>query len=412
MQNSPRERHSSHFDSTSQNKLRRTNVTNKLVRILWVATILLVSLPLAEAQVFTIVATFFGGGGPGSAPLARDAAGNLYGAGFGAVFKIDPTGKVTTLYTFKGAPDGYGAVQVVLDPDGNLYGTTEYGGTGTCSNGPYAGCGTVFKLAASGEETILHSFTGSSDGSWPYAGLIRDGKGNLYGTTYFGGSGTGTCFGSGCGTVYKIDPTGKETVLFRFDDGADGGLPLANLLLVDGALYGTTAAGGTGPCTQSGNPIVGCGTTFKLVGRRETVLHSFQGPDGSGPQSNVVRDSAGNLYAAALQGGLVNTNCFFGCGTVIKLEPNGTETVLHAFGDESDGYSPIGLVMDSKGNLYGNGRGLGGVAGTVFEIDASDQFTILHAFAGQGAIIPGDLILDEQGNLYGSGSWMVFRITP
>jgi uncharacterized repeat protein (TIGR03803 family) len=385
-------------------------VTNKLVRILWAAAIILTILPLAQAQVFTIVATFFAGNGPDLTPLARDAEGNLYGASNYAILKIDPTGKVTTLYTFKGAPDGYVPWQVVLDPDGNLYGTTLYGGTGTCSNGPYAGCGTVFKLATTGEETILHSFTGPPDGSWPYAGLIRDGKGNLYGTTYLGG--TGSCFGSGCGTVYKIDPTGKETVLFRFDDGADGGLPLGNLLLVDGALYGATAAGGTGPCTQSGNPIVGCGTIFKLVGHKETVLHSFQGPDGSGPQSNVVRDSAGNLYATAVQGGPLTTYCYFGCGTVIKLEPGGTETILHFFENQSDGESPAGVVIDSEGNLYGSAGGRGTVAGTVFEIDAKGQFTILHAFEGQGAAEPGDLILDPQGNLYGSLGWAVFKLTP
>jgi uncharacterized repeat protein (TIGR03803 family) len=386
-------------------------VTNKLPRFLWAAVIMLVALPLAQAQVFTIVATFFAGAGPGPNPLARDAAGNLYAAGSGSIFKIDPTGKVTTLYTFKGAPDGYWPLQVVLDPEGDLYGTTLYGGTGTCPNGPYPGCGTVFKLAATGEETVVHSFTGSPDGSWPN-GLIRDAKGNLYGTTYMGGSASGTCFGSGCGTVYKIDPTGKETILHRFDDGADGGLPLANLLLADGALYGTTLAGGTGPCTQSGNPILGCGTVFKLVGHKETVLHSFQGPDGSFPESNVVRDAAGNLYATAIQGGPLTTSCYFGCGTVVKLEPGGTETVLHFFEDQNDGESPTGVVIDSKGNLYGSAGGLGMVVGTVFEIDASGKFTVLHAFSGQGAVVPGDLILDDQGNLYGSGNWMVFKITP
>jgi len=386
-------------------------VTNKLLRILWAAAIVLAALPLAQAQVFSIVATFFAGLGPDSTPLARDAVGNLYGASNYAILKIDPTGKVTTLYTFKGAPDGYLPWQVVLDPDGNLYGTTLYGGTGTCPNGPYAGCGTVFKLAATGEETVLHSFTGSPDGSWPN-GLIRDTKGNLYGTTYLGGRATGTCFGSGCGTVYKIDPAGKETVLFRFDDGADGGLPFASLLLADGVLYGTTLAGGTGPCTQSGNPIVGCGTVFKLVGHKETVLHSFQGPDGSFPESNAVRDSAGNLYATTVEGGLLSTNCYFGCGTVIKLEPSGRETVLHAFENQSDGESPTGVVIDSKGNLYGSAGGLGIVVGTVFEVDASGKFTVLHAFEGQGAAEPGDLILDDQGNLYGSLGWAVFKLTP
>jgi len=385
-------------------------VTSRLIRLLC-ATAILALAPFANAQTFTIVATFFAGEGPGPNPLARDAAGNLYAAGSGSIFKIDPTGKVTTLYTFKGAPDGYWPLQVVLDPEGNLYGTTLYGGTGTCSNGAYTGCGTVFKLAATGEETILHSFTGSPDGSWPN-GLIRDTKGNLYGTTYLGGSASGTCFGTGCGTVYKIDPTGKETILHRFDDKADGGLPLANLLLADGVLYGTTAAGGTGPCKNSYNPIVGCGTIFKLAGQKETVLHSFQGPDGSWSESNVVRDSAGNLYATAEQGGLLSTNCSFGCGTVVKLEPNGTETVLHVFENQNDGESPTGLVIDSKDNLYGSGAGTGTVYGTVFEVDASGQFTILHAFVGQGATNPGDLILDDQDNLYGSISWAVFKITP
>jgi uncharacterized repeat protein (TIGR03803 family) len=389
--------------------IRRTNVITKIKATL-TATVIFATLSLAQAQVYTIVATF-DGDGPDMSPLARDTVGNLYGVGgYTAILKIDPTGKVTTLYNLKGAPDGWWPVQVVRDPEENLYGTTEYGGTGTCSYGPFAGCGTVFKLTATGEETVLHSFTDSPDGAWPYAGPVRDNKGNLYGTTFFGGSATGTCFSSGCGTVYKIDPAGKETVLHSFHDQADGALPQGDLLLADGALYGTTAAGGTGPCEH---PYNGCGTVFKLVGKKETVLYNFQGlPDGQVPEANVVRDAAGNLYGTTQYGGDANCNSPFGCGIVFKLDPTGKETILHTFKGQNIPPSPGGVVIDPEGNVYGSAYGSGDSFGYVFKISSSGQFSVFYSFTYGDFGAPADLILDGQGNLYGSDGGAVYRLTP
>jgi len=401
-------------------------VTGKSIYILW-ATIILSLLPAAQAQTFTVVTLFDGGLNgfpqPGMPPLARDAEGNLYGAtptgggkecflgtGCGTVYKLDPTGKVTTLYSFQGPPDGSWPESVILDSDGNLYGTTLYGGTGQCSNGPTPGCGTVFKVDQAGHETVLHSFTGAPDGQNPIAALVRDAKGNLYGTTYLGGK--GSCYGQGCGTVFKISPKGKETVLQYFDDGADGANPLGSLLLVGSTLYGTTGAGGTGPCTNSN--VVGCGTVFKLEGGTETVLYKFQGPpDGAGPSSNVVRDREGNLYGTTSGGGNTTTCPLgpVGCGTVFKLDSVGQETLLYTFNGQTDGFTIEGLVMDAKGILYGTAEGPGGA---VFEVGAAGQFSILHSFndSNQAGSNPGDLMIDKQGNLYGTTDPAVFKLTP
>jgi uncharacterized repeat protein (TIGR03803 family) len=390
--------------------LRRRNiVTQKLLRILSAAVVILIALPFAQAQVYTVVAIFTDGWGPDTNPLARDAVGNLYAVGgYTAVLKIDPTGKVTTLYNFKGAPDGWWPVQAVRDPEGNLYGTTQYGGTGTCNNGPFAGCGTVFKVTATGEEKVLHSFKGIADGSWP-GGLIRDASGNLYGTTVQGGS---YCNTFGCGVVYKIDPTGKQTVLHRFTDGKDGAFPYGDLLLADGALYGTTAAGGTGPCKFT-PPAVGCGVVFKLEGKKETVLYNFQGPpDGQVPQANIVRDAADNLYGTTTNGGDAGCNHPYGCGVIFKLDPTGKETILHTFKGQNIPPSPGGLVIDPEGNVYGSAYGPEDSSGYIFKVDSSGQFSVLYSFAPGDFGAPTDLILDEQGNLYGSSGSAVFKLTP
>jgi len=383
----------------------RNAVTNKLIRILWAVAVILTALPLAQAQVYTIVAI----GGPDMNPLARDAVGNFYGVGgYTAVLKIDPTGKATTLYNLKGAPDGWWPIQVVRDPEGNLHGTTQYGGTETCNDGPFAGCGAVFKLTAAGEEKVLHSFEGVADGSWP-AGVILSAKGNLYGTTVQGGT---YCDTFGCGTVYKIDPTGKETVLHRFTDGKDGAYPYGDLLLADGALYGTTAAGGTGPCKFVA-PAVGCGVVFKLEGKKETVLYNFQGPpDGQVPQANVVRDAAGNLYGTTQYGGDASCNSPYGCGIVFKLDPTGKETILHTFKGQNIPPSPGGLVIDPEGNVYGSAFGSGDSSGYIFKVDSSGQFSIVYSFTYGDFGAPTDLILDEQGNLYGSDGAVLYKLTP
>ncbi|MGA7218057.1 MAG: choice-of-anchor tandem repeat GloVer-containing protein [Candidatus Sulfotelmatobacter sp.] len=204
--------------------------------------------PSAHGQTFSVLYSFASeadGDRPDS--LIRDAAGNFYGTTYyggdessdGVVFKLDATGKETVLHRFKGA-DGDGPDGVVRDAAGNLYGATSFGGTGCPGQ---HGCGTVFKLDANGNETVLHRFGGKGDGTFPTAGVIRDAAGNLYGTTYTGGV-LSLC-GDGCGTIFKVDVSGKETVLHRFTGGADGLGPYGGLIL-DGAgnLYGTPQGGG------------------------------------------------------------------------------------------------------------------------------------------------------------------------
>lgn len=167
---------------------------------------------------------------------------------------------LTVLYSFKGGTDGASSYAgLVRDSAGNLYGTTYDGGNQNCASG----CGTVFKLSATGKKTQLYSFTGKADGASPLAGLIRDSGGNLYGTTRYGGN--SSC-GGGCGTVFKVDATGKETVLHSFTGPTDGSVPQGILLRdVQGNLYGTTTDGGDSSCDNG----VGCGIVFKLDGSRK-----------------------------------------------------------------------------------------------------------------------------------------------
>jgi len=231
---------------------------------------------------------------------------------------------------------------LVQDGAGNLYGTTASGGA--------SGLGTVFKLSVGGAEAVLHGFRGGSDGEYPYAGVIRDAGGNLYGTTSAGGV-------SGFGTVFEIDAKGNETVLYSFRGGANGEYPSASLVGdAAGNLYGTTNSGGTS----------GSGIVFQISpAGKEAVLHSFKGgKDGEYPYASVIRDAAGNLYGTTYGGGAS------GWGTVFEINPTGKETVLYSFGGAADGASPEGgLVQDAAGHLYGTTK-YGGAfgAGTVFEL--------------------------------------------
>ena len=222
-----------------------------------------------------------------------------FGYGCGVVFKVDPKGNETVLYTFTGGVDGATPFSdVVRDEAGNLYGTTTnfWGGSS-----PF---GTVFKLDPAGKETVLYSFTGGADGNEPFSGLVRDTDGNLYGTTAYGGD-LSACFGGGCGVVFKLDPTDQETVLYTFTAGADGAYPLSSGDLVRdeaGNLYGTAASGGDLSACVSG---YGCGVVFKVDPTgKETVLYSFTGtPDGQAPEAGLLRDEEGNLYGTAEAGG-------------------------------------------------------------------------------------------------------------
>jgi uncharacterized repeat protein (TIGR03803 family) len=246
------------------------------------------------------------------------------------VYKRDSTGHETVLYGFTGGADGGNPYAgVILDSTGNLYGTTVQGGT--------AGAGVVYELDTTGHQTVLHGFAGGADGVGPYAGVIRDSAGNLYGTTSGGGT-------AGWGTVYKLDTTGREVVLYSFTGGADGADPYASGVVRDSAgnLYGTT-----GGALMAANTL---GVVYKLdAAGHQTVLYSFTGgADGSNPCAGVIRDSTGNLYGTASQGGAK------GGGVVFELDTTGHQTVLHGFAGGADGVGPYaGVIRDPAGNLYG-----------------------------------------------------------
>jgi uncharacterized repeat protein (TIGR03803 family) len=207
---------------------------------------------------------------------------------------------------------------------------------------------------ASPSYTVLHSFTGGPDGANPYAGLIRDGAGNLYGTTAFGGA-------SGAGVAFKLTPTGTYTVLYSFTSGPDGAVPYAGLIRdAAGNLYGTTAGGGTVPDPGCyGNDFSPCGVVFKLSpAGTEAVLHNFVGTDGANPYAGLVRDEGGNLYGTTSLGGAsgrcrVAQNEFSTCGTIFKISATGTEAVLYSFTGGMDGAEPYaGLLRDGEPLRY------------------------------------------------------------
>jgi uncharacterized repeat protein (TIGR03803 family) len=298
--------------------------------------------------------------GYGSFPegsLILDAKGNLYGAtvgrdfpGFGSflgsVFKLEPR---SYRYLYRFSDLSIGALPnsgLAMDGEGNLYGTTEYGGVNSCGTG--WGCGTVFKLTPSGEQTVLYNFAGAPDGERPNGGLVLDREGNVYGTTVGGGATNTNCAaGSFCGTVFKVAPSGDETILYRFKGGDDGGNPLAGLAIDKrGNLYGTTEIGGG----ETNN-----GTVFKVTpGGKESVLHSFAGGmDGSLPLASVTLDGKGNLYGTTGEGGGSGCSESAGCGTVFEISRGGV-TILYRFTGGADGGFPEGgLVLDGQGNLYG-----------------------------------------------------------
>ena len=345
---------------------------------------------------------------PDLAGVILDSVGNLYGTaafggagGQGVVYKLDTSGNETVLYAFPGAADGqypYNA-GVIFGSDCHLYGTTFYGGkkghgvvyqldgdgnekvlynfhllTANGFGQPTGGVirdskgnlygttfigqadvgygnGVVYKVDTAGHSTVLHNFTGEADGGVPYGGVIRDSKGNLYGTAEVGGA-------SGAGVVFKVDTFGNETVLYSFTGGSDGGYPLAGVIRDSkGNLYGTTNGGGAS----------GAGVVFKVdTFGNETVLYSFTGgSDGGYPLWVVlVRDSAGNLYGTTNGGGAS------GAGVVFKVNAAGNETVLHSFTGGADGGNPYaGVILGPEGNLYGT-TAFGGEtnAGVVFEI--------------------------------------------
>lgn len=368
------------------------------------------------------------------AGLAVDDAGNLYGTTLGLngtpgkhcpkscgnVYGVLHDGGEQTIHSFRG-PDGADPTARVLIFNGNLYGTTNFGGSGAkkCSG---EGCGTVYGVGPDGTTTTLYSFCQRrhcADGSIPDAGVIADVTGNLYGTTLSGGK-------YGGGTVFKLTPEGVETVLYSFcrhPSCPDGAGPDAELIFdAIGNLFGTTESGGVAPDCPTG-----CGTVFKLApDGTQTVLYSFcqlsSCGDGWLPVAPLIRDDAGNLYGTTAIGGY--SLCNGGCGVVFKLAPDGTETVLHAFQGgiqygNSDGASPAaGLVADKRGNLYGTTGSGGGATGcipgynfdcgTVFKLAPNGKITNLHAFCSEADCADGNSPLGTlilQGDeLFGTAS--------
>jgi uncharacterized repeat protein (TIGR03803 family) len=385
----------------------------------------------------------FSGGKQGGAPFAGltfDSSGNLYGTtsqggfGFGAVFELTPakTGwKERVIYRFAKLPDGIipNPGSLILDGAGNIYGTTGGGGA--------YGFGTVYELTRHPDntwtESILYSFRGSGngDGQDPEAGLIFDSLGNLYGTTALGGHG---CSGTGCGTVFKLSPSGSdwtETLLYSFRGNSDGaGVSAPVIFDRAGNLYGTTTEGG-----NSANQ----GTVFELTQAKgvwkEKVLHRFTGgSDGGGPYAGLTLHGTGHIYGSTFYGGTS------GYGTVFELTHLKTEwmeTVLYNFDAGSDGGFPYygTLVFDKTGNVYGT-TSTGGCCGfgTVFELSPAGNGkwteTVLDGFVGDGddGVEPdGGLVFDTAGNLYGTtsgggglgtcsdtvlGCGVVFKLTP
>jgi uncharacterized repeat protein (TIGR03803 family) len=277
---------------------------------------------------------------------------------------------------------------LIRDDKGSLFGTTRYGGT--------KNNGIVFVLSSKGIERVLHKFVNDGkDGFAPNAGLVMDSSGNLYGTTYEGGAHDN-------GTVFKISPDRTETVLHSFGaDGSDGFTPDAGLIIdANGNLYGTTFFGGV-----SGY----YGTVFEISATGiETILYSFAGypkRDGANPSAGLVLDENGNLYGTTQSGGA------YGYGTVFELSADGTETVLHSFSSNGvDGIYPYaGLLRDAEGRLYGTTfQGGANNVGTAFEVETDGKERILHSFGAnsEDGIHPyAGLVADKHGNLYGTTAY-------
>jgi uncharacterized repeat protein (TIGR03803 family) len=356
---------------------------------------------LAHAQTFTTLYKFDGGTGAWPyAGVVQDSKGNLYGAtdggsnvycfggvGCGLIFKLDKSGQETVLYSFSGSgPEGGTPMApVLLNEAGSLFGTTQYGG-GSRNCPSFDGCGTVFEINAAGKQTVLHSFTGRTDGCYPTQGLIQDSAGNLYGTTY------------GCapsrGTVFKMNAAGNFTVLHTFTGGsADGAGPMFGHLTMDnsGNIYGVTTGGGASDA----------GVVYKVSETGEfKVLHSFAaGADGCEPLGSVAWAS-GKLYGTTAGCGTHND------GTIWEISTDGEESPVHQFaGGTSDGCGPAGgVALDANGDLYGVTTLCGADNhGALYELSGSGKLTLLYSFDSPGGYEPyGEVMRTTEGMLYGT----------
>jgi uncharacterized repeat protein (TIGR03803 family) len=307
---------------------------------------------MTPAGIFTNLISFNSTNGAGPrAGLVQGADGSFYGTTYnggsnnaGTIFRLTTNGALTTLVTLIfGDTGGYPKAGLIQGQDGNFYGTTSISGTN--------GYGTAFQLLTNQTLTTLVSFDKGNAGGSPYAGLVQANDGNLYGTTYQGGT-------NGFGTIFKLTTNGTFTSLYSFTGANDGKSPYAGLVQGnDGSLYGTTYQGGTNG---------GYGTIFKLTTNGIlTTLVSFDNTNGAYPQAGLIRGKDGNFYGTTTDGG---TNG--GYGTIFKLTTNGTFTSLYSFTGANDGKSPYaGLVQGNDGSLYGTTyQGGTNGYGTVFQL--------------------------------------------
>jgi uncharacterized repeat protein (TIGR03803 family) len=350
---------------------------------------------------------------------------------------------LTTIHSFTGAngdgeyPYPYG--HLPFNSNGALYGTTAGGGASQS--------GIVYQLVPQGSnwtENVLYTFAGGADGRQPSVGVVFDANGNLFGTTSFGGN-LQAC-GGGCGTVFEVSPPAQpggvwtHTVLYTFQGSFDGQSPGEVVFGLDGSLYGTTASGGTpGVLCHSNSRIkYGCGTVFRLTppsggsgAWTKTIIHTFpaSSADGTTPSSEITFDNSGNIYGVTGYGGASHF------GTAWLLTPNGStwsETLLHTFSGGSDGGYPGGtLVAGTNGVFYGTASysGVANASGVVFQLTQSGGVwseKVLHtfpAFNGDGTTPASTMAIDASGNLYGTtdfggstacnlGCGTVFKLAP
>jgi uncharacterized repeat protein (TIGR03803 family) len=386
---------------------------NPLIRLTKATPLFVIALSLATATATTtdVIFSFEEDEGEyADTDLETDSAGNIYGTtvlggdfGSGTVFQLraTPNGWVhTVLYSFTSGADGGEPYKgVTLDREGNLYGTTVTGGSGNCEGG----CGVVYKLINSGgtwTQTVIHAFTGGDDGSGPGARVTVDQAGKIYGMTPTGGA-------YGLGTIYKIHQAGgawKFKVIHSFTGGDDGATGSAGrMILRRGRLYGAATAGGAH----------GSGVIFELsprgVGEWDfRTIYAFKGqPDGSFPYGALLFDPSGKIYGTTYYGGAN------GIGAVYELSPQRMgewdENVIYSFQDGTDGNSPISnLVFDTAGNLYGTTSEGGLGSGTIFKLSpvGGGQWieSVVHAFEGppDGAFAYNGMVVDRFGNFYGA----------
>jgi uncharacterized repeat protein (TIGR03803 family) len=302
----------------------------------------------------------------------------------------EPLGTYTSIYSFQTEPDGERPEARLFPFNGSLYGVTSIGGK-RC---PLEGCGTVFKITTAGHETILHRFLGLPDGAEPLEELASL-KQDLYGTTYSGGTHCGVAFG--CGTVFKLDLSGTERVLYRFNRAPDGIHPQSPLILVGNTFYGTTSSGGT-ECTSDRH---GCGTVYAVTpSGQERVLYRFQGsPDGAVPTGDLTL-LYGTLYGTTSEGGAC------GGGTVFAITPSGSERVVYSAGCVAHDMSGPSGLLSMDGVLYGtslSGGEKGG--GTVYAVTTGGYEHIVYGFNQSGQIKgdrPSGRLIAVNGLLYGT----------